>query len=468
MKKGVPLASIRSIQLPFDWIDVLAVPVATSIMETQPYAVVLLLFTLLITGNSSNVPLDAASITLLLLGLHWWTQLVKYMTRHSLNDKQAGAFQFFGLLLALALTLVTHLTLLNNVPVLLFVIALVAWFWMRSKKRARVELSEEHLLFSFKLCFVVLLSTMLIILPVNPNISGTMLAAIAIAFPLFFGSGLVALSFIRLSTTRHEYRRDAFSTRLYRTRAWSLFFVLTWGMLVVVTILLELFSFQILLIIFAPLINAIDDAILFILHLFAQKPVPTMKLKPILPLPTPSPRQTIPVNFTLSPLIVIVVLVISGVILLAGLLFILYEMLLARVQRSEVEQRENLDVRSILAERRKRNKQRKTKFRLDALNPNSVRACYRDLLLATARRGGDIPRHPDETPTEYQQRLLSVVTSLPNKEGEPTNTTILTELTEAYMLERYGRKQTEQAQVRYFKRLVQQLVKKIRRYETGL
>ena len=119
--------------------------------------------------------------------------------------------------------------------------------------------------------------------------------------------------------------------------------------------------------------------------------------------------------------------------------------------RSREEEREALDARSILNERRRRKKQGKTKFRLKPLNPNSVRARYRDLLLATAHRGGTIPRLPHETPTEYQQRLLSVVATIPDKEGEPSNTAIITELTEAYTMERYGKKPPEQAQVGYFK-----------------
>lgn len=130
--------------------------------------------------------------------------------------------------------------------------------------------------------------------------------------------------------------------------------------------------------------------------------------------------------------------------------------------KTKEEERERLDVRSILQERRRRKKQHKTKFRLEPLDPNSVRARYRDLLLATARRGGDIQRRPDETPTEYQQRLLAVVATMPNKEGEPSNAAIVTELTEAYTLERYGRKPPEQAQVGYFKRWVPYLVKRIK------
>ena len=467
MKKAAPSALTQSIRLPFDWIDAIAIPVATSIMEAQPIAVVLLFMSLLVTGKSANVPLDAVSIILLLLGLHWWALLVKYIVQRGLDEKLEGASQFFGLLLALALAIVTHRALLADVSGLLLVTVLVLWFWVRGKRRARVEPSEEQLIFSFKLCFIVLLVVLLITLPVNPAIAMPTLAAIALALPLFFVSGLIVLSFVRLSITRHEYRRDAFGTRLDRTRVWSFFLALTWSLLVVATILLELFAFQPLLTLLTPSINAIENAILFTLQLFARKPPkpPHLRLKPT-PVPV-TPSHNIPLHLSLGLPIIILIFAISIAILVVALLllvwflFTLRRTLFGRVKTKE-EERERLDVRSILQERRRRKKQQKTKFRLESLDPNSVRARYRDLLLATARRGGAIQRLPHETPAEYQQRLLSVVATMSNKEGEPSNTAIVTELTEAYTLERYGRKPPEQAQVGYFKRWVSYLVKRIK------
>ena len=467
MKKEVLSESIRSIQLPFDWIDVLAVPIATCIMETQPFAVVLLFMALLVTGNSASVPLDAVSITLLLLGLHWWALLVKYLVQRGVNEKLEGALQFLGLLLALALTIVTHMALLNNVLVLLLVTVLVIWFWVRDKRRAWIEPSEEQLLFSFKLCFVVLLTVLLVTIPVNSDIAGPTLATIAVALPLFFVSGLIALSFVRLSHTRHEYRRDAFGTRLDHTRAWSLFLALTWSMLIIATILLEIFSFQPLLTLFTPFINAIEQVVAAIAQLFTQKP-PKHVHHRLIPTPKPvAPSHSVPLNLSLNLPIIIIIVVVSIVILvvaflmLVWFLFTLRGTLFGRMKGREGE-REMLDVRSILNERRRRKRQRKPAFRLEPLDPNSVRARYRDLLLATAHRRGDIQRLPHETPGEYQQRLLSVVATIPNKEGEPANTAIVTELTEAYVLERYGRKKAEQVQVGYFKRCVSYLVKRIR------
>ncbi len=456
---------MRSIRLPFDWIDILVIPIATSIMETQPFAIVLLFFSLLLAGNSASVPLDAVNITLLMLGLHWWAQLARFMQRRGLDTIRTEAFQLCGLLLALAVTILIHLSLLRNVLVLLLVTALVLFFWMRGRLRVQGELSEAHLLFSFKLCFAALLAVLIITIPLEDTIAGTMLTALAIALPLFFLSGLLALSFIRLSTAQQESRRDAFGTRLERSHAWALFLALSWSLLVIVTILLEAFAFQPLLTLLTPLINAI----LSLSQFFSQRP--SVNHTRIKPTPTPihfSPGQGSATNLTLNPLLFVVIFVILGIIVLAGFLFVLISVLLARNKRNEeelenlTEKRTTLSVRSTLNQRRKRNTQRKTKFRLETLDPNSVRARYRDLLLATAQRGGDIQRHPDETPAEYQQRLLAVMASLPNKEGEPPNTAILTELTEAYSLERYGRKQTAPTQVGYLKKWVQLLVKRLK------
>ena len=132
-------------------------------------------------------------------------------------------------------------------------------------------------------------------------------------------SGLIALSFVRLSITRHEYRRDAFGTRLDRTRAWSLFLALAWGLLILVTILLEIFAFQPLLALFTPLINAIENAIASFLQLFAQKPPKPNHFKPI---PTPMPISQShggSLNVSLSLPIIIIIFVASIVILVSSI-----------------------------------------------------------------------------------------------------------------------------------------------------
>src|SRR5437762_10499384 len=58
----------------FDWIELLAVPTAICIMETQPIVLALTLVAVAFLGSSEVLPLGEGSITLLLLGLHWWAK----------------------------------------------------------------------------------------------------------------------------------------------------------------------------------------------------------------------------------------------------------------------------------------------------------------------------------------------------------------------------------------------------------
>src|SRR5947209_20463317 len=80
-KAAEPLAQVRPT---FDWIELLAVPLASSIMETQPIALVLLLGATLFTGENASPLLSEGSITLLLLGLQWCAILMQYFVRRGL------------------------------------------------------------------------------------------------------------------------------------------------------------------------------------------------------------------------------------------------------------------------------------------------------------------------------------------------------------------------------------------------
>src|SRR5205085_4123361 len=65
----------------FDWIELLAVPAAICVMETQAITFVLTFLAITYLGDSNAVPLGAESITLLLLGLHWWARAVSALTQ---------------------------------------------------------------------------------------------------------------------------------------------------------------------------------------------------------------------------------------------------------------------------------------------------------------------------------------------------------------------------------------------------
>ncbi len=151
-------------------------------------------------------------------------------------------------------------------------------------------------------------------------------------------------------------------------------------------------------------------------------------------------------------------------LLLLGRLFLLALVLLALIalfraillrvrprleQDSEEEIRETLSMRTILRERRQERKslaQRKEETLLDVLDSGSVRAHYRELLQEMAEHGEHLSRRPEETPMEYQKRLLAMMgtSSDDTRQGdEASDREMLADLTRAYINERYGERQVE-------------------------
>ena len=114
---------------------------------------------------------------------------------------------------------------------------------------------------------------------------------------------------------------------------------------------------------------------------------------------------------------------------------------------SEEEIRESLSRESILKTRRKEQRQRQRTadlVTLEPLNPNSIRARYRELLQELAWNGEKLARRVDETPSEYEKRLLALLKKAPSVETQgndmPADPAMLDELTLAYLQERYGGK----------------------------
>src|SRR5205823_4728568 len=168
-----------------------------------------------------------------------------------------------------------------------------------------------------------------------------------------------------------------------------------------------------------------------------------------LPQPAPSNGQTPPFPYFR------VIFLISRLVLLAILLVILFFVIRAILRRwrmapddeSEEEIRESLSRDSILKTRRKEQRQRQKRgglAALEPLDPNSMRARYRELLQELAWNGEKLARRADETPSEYEKRLLALLKKEPSTEAQgddmPTDPTMLDELTSAYLQERYGGK----------------------------
>jgi len=149
------------------------------------------------------------------------------------------------------------------------------------------------------------------------------------------------------------------------------------------------------------------------------------------------------------------IFLIVRLVLLAILLVILFFVIRAMLHRwrkapddeSEEEIRESLSRESILKTRRKEQRQRQRTgdlATLEPLNPNSIRARYRELLQELAWNGEKLARRADETPSEYEKRLLALLKKDSSVEAQgddmPADPAMLDELTSAYLQERYGGK----------------------------
>jgi hypothetical protein len=114
---------------------------------------------------------------------------------------------------------------------------------------------------------------------------------------------------------------------------------------------------------------------------------------------------------------------------------------------SEEEIRESLSMQSTLKARREEQRRRAQKTNapaiLEPLDPTSARARYRELLQELAWNGEKLGRRANETPSEYEKRLLTLLKKAPSPasgDGTPPDPAMLDELTSAYMQERYGGK----------------------------
>ena len=447
MRKAQSLIQIRPA---FNWSEIIAIPLATSMMEAQAVVLVLMFISLLFTGKRTVLGLDSVSIILLLLGLHWWAMFVKHVMQHGLGKKRATFLQLVGVCVAFGATLGTHLSLIGNIPSLVLCGALIVWFWRLGVQQAQVGWLDEQLITSFKVGFIILLA--LLCLAVT-NFASTKVLL----------SGWIALSFQRLSITRRAYIRETpGSLQADPTRTWFIVLTILLGAMVAAIVIFEVFTFQAVLLVLQPLSNALGAFFGWLISLLEsllthQPPLKQKKrnLKVHKP-PPPPPYHNLPLE------IVLVVLALAFLLLI--LFVVIREWRMRHTKTSEDEEREGLPVRSTLRARRKQ-RQRRPTFRLEPLDAASARARYRGLLQAMDRRGDDLGRRPDETPIEYQARLQPFVKEAPGnatqEDETPADATILDELTGAYMRERYGGKATDQSQRAYLGKWAPWLVKRL-------
>src|SRR5258708_3503370 len=415
-KRARPAAQDR---FSFNWIEVFAVPVTTSIMDAQPVVLVLLFGSLLFTGQSDAFPLVEGSIILLVLSLCWWAMLVRQVIQPRLGEKWANLLYLPGLFVAFAVIVGTHPAFLDDVPQIVFSAALGVWLWRRSITRVEKGLQEEQLTASFKVGFLVLLATLFFAVVYPEPTYKVLLAVLAYALPIFFLSGLSALSFSHLGAIKREYlRRSAGSSQADPTRLWGMMLLFLWVATVVLTIILKAAAFDPLVIVFSPLVSALRALWNCFLSLLpSQPPPPRHHLKS---LPEGKPYEPPHLHSYLNPysailqLILVIVMVLLAIFVLVVLLLLLREFLRKRKSASdEDEVRESLSIRSILRARRKK-RQRRPKVALEPLDPLSPRAPYRELLQPLARHANDLDPQPAPTPPDDQRRLLAPQTAPPH------------------------------------------------------
>ncbi|HKV58195.1 MAG TPA: hypothetical protein VJO32_07930, partial [Ktedonobacteraceae bacterium] len=274
------------------------------------------------------------------------------------------------------------------------------------------------------------------------------------ALPAFFVSSLLAFSLRRLAQVRREQRfllRGSMSSN--PTWQWSLTLMALWSGLVVALILLQTFLFPLLAVLFTPLRNAVSAFFLwlnnFLLALLRRPPIVPPKKKlfiPYFPKPPPSSIHYL-VVYLLSILLVL--------LLLALVAYWLYH-------AHEDEERERLLLRQVWRSRRQRRKRLNGETELEPLDPMSARAHYRMFLQGVAKRDETLGYKANETPIEYQARLLSTIRPNTHEQHDaPPDAAILDELTRAYTVERYAGKQSDSRQRLYLHTWVPYLLQRL-------
>ncbi len=393
-------------------------------METQPIVLALTLVAVAFLGSSAVLPLGEGSITLLLLGLHWWAKAVSALTQGRFSTTRARLLQLLGLFLAVGLSVVTHISLLNNIAALFFSIILIIGFWYAGMYRVQTGPNDEYVLTSFKIGLGVLLGVLILTLLIFYPMPQLLQDELTRALPTFFLSGLIGLSFTRIMMIRKESANSAQrGLQGDPTRGWLLILTLAWAIVIVSTLAFEAFGFQFVVVAASFLWSGLGIVANFILlllsplfHLFSKFFFPVIPPSQGVPPPqlTPSNGHPPPLPYLTE------ILLIARLVLLAILLVILFFVIREILRRwrmvpddeSEEEIRESLTRESILKIR--------------------------------AWSGEKLTRRADETPSEYEKRLLALLKKAPSVEaqgdGMPTDPAMLDELTSAYLQERYGGK----------------------------
>ena len=458
-------------------------------MEAQPLALLLILATQLFVG-SNTPPLGAGGITLLELGLIWWAMLVDYLTGRVFTKNSANTLLIVGWVAALAILIGPGLLQGQSIVQVLIVLILITWLWRRGIAHAQRDFEYNSVALPFKIGFGIVLGALFLVtvLPGLPSLR----AALPTALPIFFLSGLIAVSLARLGTLRAA-RTRADEAHTDPTRSWLLALTIFGTALIVLVIIIEsIFSFSTLEAIVTaldPLWNAIGTIVNWLLYglIFLLTPIfylfgfilgNRVRFPPVNPPSNQLAKRPItPSSHTtavVTQLIAVGRWVLLALILLAILVIVVRTMrrwLRLHDDGGVEEIREGLDARSLLAERWRawRNRRRRQAMSgptLEPLDPLSARARYRELLQETALTSEMLARSSTETPNEYQRRLLRHVQQhapgmTTPAEAAPSAAAMLEMLTSAYADERYGGKQADESYRRRLQDWMPRLLPKI-------
>jgi hypothetical protein len=467
------------------WLERFVLPIAISIMEAQPLALIIGVLSLMFTRPLADIPLVGGEIALLEAGLLWWAMIVENRSHPHATRHRAARLHLIGWLIALAITVGPLLPSLLEAEAIFpaFVaIAVVTWLWRRAMYYAQIGFQYGTLSASFKGGFGVLLAVLLLIVafPSLPALRN----ALAFALPVFFLGGLVTLSLARLGMIRNSHRTLA-GSQADPTRSWLVALVLFGGSLTVFVILLEsifsLSSFEMILNALTPIWNALGTLLSWILYgivFFILAPIYDLLswlLSPILhsragahppqklTLPRP-PSQSPGHTLTIPPVVFTIgrwVLVFLALLVLLLVVRAAIRHWFNSMEREEIEEeREGLDARSLLSERWKEwwsrwrlRTQSGESMASESLDPTSARARYREFLQAIASTKESLARKPTETPHEYERRLLTYLKSEADSIGhvnhvsdEQRDSLLLDQLTHAYIQERYAGRPTDERQ----------------------
>ncbi len=475
------------------WIERLAIPVTVSIMEAQPIALVIALLTFVVVRNVAAAPIGAAGVALIELTLLWWAMFAEHRIRRSFRGRHMAWLHVLGWLVVLGVTIGIYLLpstiTWQHVPALLLLTLLVTWLWRRNMHRTQTGFEYEQFSTSFKVSFGVLLGILLIAIAF-PELQA-LRDDLAGSLPLFFLSGLVTLSLVRLGAIRNA-RQSSDGSLTDPTRSWllglSVFGVILVAIVFVVESIFSFSSFEMGVTALTPVWNALGVVVSWILyaiiivvltplnylfsfvlgllvHNGSTQQQQQAGLKP--PFQQKISPHTLPTE----------VIAIGRWVLLAIALIVIFFVVQASLRRwftrssdeGVEEVREGLDARSLLGDswRAWWNRHRRSSHHpiLEPLDPASARARYREVLQAVATSQSELVRKPAETPAEYETRLLAylegVKQSSPNQvenDDSATAAAVLKELTDAYVRERYGGKRIDNPHRTYLQTWVPRLV----------